>query len=184
MCLGKLIMSDLTQRLAHLPKFPATALFLVIIATVAPGSAIAISRKVSQYYQVEFEPGTATPTTRGRETANEARISQTLIQMDRFEIWGHGDAGQSGNAAQRLADERMTITARMLNNGVTPPTTVIIHGNDGTIPIERPVDAADPSYGIVEIYLGDGPSDQDSGKPWRHGQNGDKPRALKPKHAH
>ena len=160
------------------------ALSLLVIATVMPASASPIIHKVSRYYQVEFEPGTAIPTTQGRARAEAARMMQIRLMTDRFEIWGYGDIGQSGKAARKLADERMVVIARILTSGTEGVLPVVMHANDGTIPIERPADASDPPYGMVEVYCGEGPSDQESGKPWRHGPNVNKPRTLKPKLAH
>ena len=152
-------MGDFTRRPAKSPWISAIALSLLVMTTAMRGSAIAITRAVSRYYQVEFEPGTAIPTTQGRAMAEKARITQTMLMMDRFEIWGHGDAGQLGKAARRLADERMAVIARMLNNGSEAALPVVMHGNDGTKPIGRPADAGDPPYGMVEVYCGEGPSD-------------------------
>jgi len=93
---------------------------------------------------------------------------QTLVIMDRFELWGHGDAEQPGKAARKLADERMTVIARILTNGIEAALPLVMPGDDETIPIERPADVADPLDGMVEVYCGEGPSDQASDQPLRH----------------
>ena len=141
---------------------------LILFATACAVSSAAMAnspvKSQSRYYKVDFEPGTAIPTSEGRAMAEEARLMQININMDRFEIWGHGDVGQSPKAARKLADKRMTVIARMLTRGNNEATPVVMHGEDGTIPIDRIADLDGPSDGTVEVYCGQGPSDQTSGK--------------------
>lgn len=163
-----LIMGNLSRGLAKSLWIPAVLLALILAATAMPGPAIAIPYAKSRYFRIDFEPGTTIPTALGAGWVENARLTQTLVIMDRFELWGHGDAGQPRKAARKLADERMTVIARMLTSGNEAALPVVMHGNDGTIPIERPADVADPLDGTVEVYCGEGPSDQASDQPSRH----------------
>ena len=62
----------------------------------------------------------------------------------------------------------MTVIVRMLTSVNEAALPVVMHGNDGAIPIERRADVAGPSYGTVEVYCGEEPSDQASDQPSRH----------------